>query len=343
MLPYGETEREIAIVTHPRVLCLGEVLFDLLADQAGQPLEQVESWTPYPGGALANVACALAKLGTPAAFIGCIGSDPPGTELVDLLAETGVNLQGVQRHPTAPTREIYVVRSQTGEREFAGFKDHDTTAFADTHLQADQLPQNLFDAADFLVLGTLELPYADTRAAIEQALDLAEQHYLKVVMDINWRPVFWPEPDAAPDQIRALLPRVDFLKLSEEEGEWLFDTADPGKIARQLEDIEAVLVTQGSQGCAYCIEGNEGHVPAFDVEVEDTTGAGDAFVAGMIHQLTKQGIGQLNHPDRAQQLVQYANAVGALTTTRPGAIASQPTRAEVEAFLYLHQSKQIST
>lgn len=323
------------VVVSPRVLCLGEILFDCLADQIGQPLDKVDSWTPYPGGAPANVACALIKLGTPAGFIGCVGEDQAGKQLVQLLECVGVNVAGVQRHPTAPTREIYVVRSDSGDREFAGFKDHDTTAFADTQLQADQLPSHLFNDADFLVLGTLELAYPVTRAAIYQVLDLAEQNYVKVVLDVNWRPVFWPDPELAPQEIRALLPRVDFLKLSEEEAELLFQTQDPGAIARQLDDIEGVLITKGERGCAYFLSGNEGSLPGFEVEVEDTTGAGDGFLAGFVHQLAQRGLGHLNDPEEGRQIMRYASVVGALATTRPGAIAAQPTAAEVEAFLYL--------
>ena len=90
-------------MTNPRVICLGEILYDLLADQPGQPLEKVESWTAYPGGAPANVACALVKLGTPSAFVGCVGQDEPGNALSELLQEVGVDTTGIQHHPTAPT------------------------------------------------------------------------------------------------------------------------------------------------------------------------------------------------------------------------------------------------
>ena len=101
-------------MSNPRVLCLGEILFDLLADQVGRSLEQVESWTAYPGGAPANVACALVKLGTTAGFIGCVGEDEPGDALVQLLQTVGVDTTGVQRHPTAPTRQVDVVRTESG-------------------------------------------------------------------------------------------------------------------------------------------------------------------------------------------------------------------------------------
>jgi len=97
-----------------------------------------------------------------------------------------------------------------------------------------------------------------------------------------------------------------------------------------------VLVTAGEQGCGYCLGENEGRLPGFPVPVVDTTGAGDSFVAGFLHQVNHLGIQNLTKPEIAKRAVSYASAVGALTTTKPGAIAAQPTAAEVEAFLDLH-------
>nr|WP_199315139.1 carbohydrate kinase [Planktothrix sp. FACHB-1355] len=317
---------------------MGEILFDCLADRAGRALDEVESWTPYPGGAPANVACGLVKLGTKSGFIGCVGEDEPGNALVQLLQNVGVDVAGVQRHPTAPTRQVYVLRSQTGDRSFAGFGNYNTTEFADTRLQAADLPVKLLEEAEFLVLGTLELAYPQSRVAISQALHIAEQHFVKILVDINWRPVFWPHPDLAPHVIQDLLKRVDFLKLSEEEAEWLFGTIDPGAIAHKLNHCEGVLVTAGEKGCAYYLAENQGELPAFSVDVVDTTGAGDSFVAGFVHQLCQHGIKSLSDADTAKRIVTYATAVGALTATKPGAIAAQPTAAEVEDFLRSHQN-----
>lgn len=324
-------------MTKPRVLCLGEILFDFLADQPGLPLEQVKSWTPYPGGAPANVACGLAKLGTPTGFIGCIGQDELGDSLVKLLQEKEVDGIGIQRHPTAPTRSVYVTRSESGDRTFAGFGKYDSAVFADTFLQADKMPVSLFESAEFLVLGTLEMAYPTSRTAIERALNLADQYYLKVLLDVNWRPVFWKDPEQAPAIIHRMVEQADFLKLSEEEAEWLYGTTDAGVIAHRVGSLEGVLVTGGEKGCSYYLGNFEGKIPAFTVEVEDTTGAGDSFVAGILHQLCRRGIQSLKDPQVAHDVVFYASAMGALTATRPGAIAAQPTAAEVEAFLYLQQ------
>ncbi|KAM3094710.1 carbohydrate kinase family protein [Phormidesmis sp. 146-35] len=323
-------------MTHPRVICLGEILFDRISNQPGRSLEAVNSWTSYPGGAPANVACALPKLGTPSAFVGCVGQDEMGRSLVELLNSIPVDTTGIQYHPTAPTRTVMVLRSETGDRSFVAFGDQRNSAeFADTHLQASQLPSALFESADFLVLGTLELAYFDSRAAIARALELAEQFFVKVVLDVNWRPVFWSDQNAAPPMIHELIKRVDFLKLADEEAQWLFDTTDPGAIAHRIGTLEGVLVTAGEQGAAYCLGDNEGKIPAFEIDVEETTGAGDSFVAGFVHQLCQRGIHNLSDPEVARQVVAYASAAGALTTTRSGAIDAQPTAAEVDAFLYM--------
>ena len=324
-------------MNNPRVLCLGEVLFDCLADQLGLKLEEVKSWTPYPGGAPANVACGLVKLGTSAGFMGAVGEDESGNTLIKLLETVGVDTTGVQRHPTAPTRQVYVVRDLTGDRTFAGFGKYDTSEFADTRLQATKLPPALFDEADFLVVGTLELAYPESEKAVLRALELAEQYDLKIILDVNWRPVFWLDENTAKTKIQALLGRFDFLKLTKEEAEWLFNTIDPGAITYRLNSLEGVLVTDGENGCAYCLGENEGKLPAFSVPVVDTTGAGDGFLAGFIHQLHQVGIHKLKDAETARKIVTYASAVGALTTLKPGAIASQPTAAEVDAFLSSHQ------
>ncbi|HAN75645.1 MAG TPA: carbohydrate kinase [Planktothrix sp. UBA8402] len=319
-------------MTDPQVICMGEMLFDRLSNQLGKPLETVKSWTDYPGGAPANTACGLVKLGISTAFIGCIGEDESGDQLVELLTKIGVNITGVQRHSSAPTRIVYVVRDEKGDRSFAGFGDRKTTEFADTYLQSEQLPEDLFKTAQFLVLGTLELAYKDSKNAILKAVELAKNYNVKLFIDINWRPMFWQDPDQAIELILNFVQNADFLKLTDEEAELLFNTINPEAIAQQLQ-IQGVFVTAGERGCSYYLAGNYGKIPAFPVNVTDTTGAGDGFTAGIINQFCKLGIESINHAKIAEEIVRFASAVGALTTTKPGAISAQPTLTEVETFL----------
>ncbi|MEA5509580.1 carbohydrate kinase [Crocosphaera sp. UHCC 0190] len=325
------------MISDPQILCLGEILFDCLADQLGKELVDVTSWTAYAGGAPANVACALTKLGTQAAFIGCLGQDKPGNELVSLLEKTEINITGIQRHSTAPTRKVYVTRSLKGERNFAGFGQIETHKFADTQLLAKNLPESIFINAKYLVIGTLLLAYPNSKQALEKALELAKKHRVSIFVDINWRPMFWEDLEAAQPLIMSLLHQSDFLKCSQEEAQWLLNTETPQKIAQYFPNLQGILVTAGEKGCNYYLGKNQGQIDTFPVKVIDTTGAGDSFVAGFLHQSCLKGDLLLSDPKIAREAIIYASAVGALTTTQPGAIAAQPTGEEVSLFLTQNQ------
>jgi fructokinase len=316
-----------------RAICLGEILYDCLADRLGQSLERVQSWTTYPGGAPANTACALAKLGIPTAFIGCIAEDSLGESLLKLLEQTGVNTQGVQRTNKFPTRQVYVLRDNSGDRFFAGFVKESPDAFADAYLQSEALLEKLFLDAEYLVIGTLELAYPHSRQAIFRALELANKYWLKIILDVNHREAFWLDATEAKPLIQQLCQSVDFLKLAKEEARWLFDTGDAGAIFYRLNSLEGVIVTDGEGDVSYCIGEQESKVKPFSVSVKDTTGAGDAFLAGLIYQLCQRKLSSLKNPYLVKQIVTYACAVGALTATKEGAISAQPTAEEVARFL----------
>ena len=311
-------------------------MIDCFLEQPGHPRTEVNNWTPLPGGAPANIACGLAKLGSPVDFIGAVGKDHWGDALVQLLDDMAVGREGIQRRIKAPTRQVYVSRNADNEPTFAGFSD-DPTVFADAHLFADALDPALFIQASFLILGTLSLAYTDTRQSLDRAVDLAHEQNLSILVDVNWQPMFWAQPAEAPARIYNLIQKAQYLKLSNHEAEWLFATTSASVIARQLPHLKGVLVTAGEQGCRYWLMNNAGALPSFELDVEDSTGAGDAFTAGFIHQLLQKGEVCLREPDIARQVVTYASAVSALTTTRPGAIAALPTATEVDVFLYLNK------
>ncbi|MBE9205961.1 carbohydrate kinase [Nostoc sp. LEGE 06077] len=317
----------------PRVICIGEILFDRFIEQQGESLQQVKSWQDCPGGAPANTACALSKLGVYTTFIGCIAQDELGELLVNLLKDYGVDCTGVQRHHKAPARTVYLVRDEIGNSKLVGFGGRDPGEFADAYLSAELLPISLFKEADWLVLGTLELAYPKSKEAIYKAISLAKFYDIKIFVDINWNPMFWRKTETALQTIRELIKDVNFLKLTVDEAKFLFGTINPKAIAQSFNNLKGVLVTASESGCSYYIGGYEGNLPAFSVDVQDTTGAGDAFNAGIISQMIKYDIHCLSEPEIIRKIVTYASAVGAITTTKLGAITSQPTLIEVEAFL----------
>ncbi len=317
----------------PEVICLGEILFDLLSDNPGLKLREVKSWTPFIGGAPANVAFALKKLGVSVAFVGRLGKDDGGKDLLDALISHHIETSGVQVDPKAPTRKVFVERSITGERKFAGFGDFHSSDFADTYLESTDLPYTLLLNSKYLVLGTLLLAYPKSRESLEKAIDYALRHNISLIMDVNWRPVFWEKDQDGIDQILLHIHKMDVLKFSKEEVELLYGHHDIQKTSLLLPKAKIILITDGDQGCHYKIGNHYGFVSAFKVKTVDTTGAGDSFLAGFIYQLL-----QIKDPDeintqKAMEMVEFASAMGALTTLAGGAIAPQPSLDQVLTFL----------
>ena len=323
----------------PRVICLGEVLIDQIAEDIGTPYEQVGSWKPYLGGAPANVACGLAKLGTPVSLISCVGQDAAGTDLLKQLGAAGVETSGVQVHPESTTREVYVTRDAQGDRSFDRFNGDPQTVYADTLMSAEHLPEHLFADAKFLVLGTLGLSNPQTSRAIGRALKLAEENFVKVVVDVNWRAMFWQNPEQVVKLLPVLLKYTDFLKMTGDEAKLLFRLTSPAAIAQAYSHLEGILITNGDKDCRYYLGERQDKHAVFPVHSIDTTGAGDAFLAAFIHKIYHRPLTNLLDPKFANDAIAYACAAGALTTLNMGAIASQPSDRQIREFLAIREPK----
>jgi fructokinase len=327
-----------ALASTPQVICLGECLLDRIFHRYDTSQSGIPFWDDYPGGAPANVAFGLAKLGTSTGFLGCLGSDEAGQRLLSELTAGQVNCDQVQIASGAPTRVVLVQRDEHGERHFVGFSQPSVDGYADTLLRLEPRHSTWFQTASVLVMGTLGLAYPLTQRSMAQALQWAHAHNVQTIVDINWRPAFWPEPQQAPEIIRNFLDGVHIVKFSQEEAHWLFHTTNPRKIFEQLSQPSLVMVTAGAAGCQYATSTLDGEIAAFQVDCEDTTGAGDAFLAALIHRLCQDGFDSLSYADQLQHVIRYASAAGALTTLRAGAMAAQPQAEEVRAFLYLQPS-----
>lgn len=198
--------------------------------------------------------------------------------------------------------------------------------------------------AAVLVTGTLGLACPVTAAALRQAVAAARAGGCIVFVDVNWRPVFWADPEAAKQVTKEYLSDADVVKLSDADllAIWgvKLETAllNPCSVAQLLPKAQAVLVTAGGEGAAYCFKPGDagehsGFVRAFDISVLDTTGAGDAFTAGFIYKMLQAGGLQplASSPQSIKEAVVFAAACGALTCTKPGAIEAQPSLQEVQS------------
>jgi fructokinase len=330
----------------PQVLCLGEALVDRLGPPGGDPARDLPC-DDRLGGAPANVACALARLGTASAFVGRLGRDAIGAAFAELFAARGVDTSALQWDGGRPSRVVLVRRDARGERQFGGFAGGagEADGFADQALAAGDLSAALgplLAAARWLLVGTIPLASPAAASALQLACRQAAAAGVALALDVNWRPTFWDpaaDPASGPTagQIAAILPllrQAALLKCAREEALWLFGTADPAAVSAALPQRPAVLITDGGAPLRWWLAGRAGELPAFRVTVVDTTGAGDAFTAGLLHGLVA-GPALLRgaSADQALALMRFASACGALVCGGAGAIDPQPSAEQVEAFL----------
>jgi fructokinase len=323
-----------------RVICLGEALIDFVADTSGVTLEECPGFLKAPGGAPGNVAVGLARLGVPASFVGKVGDDPFGRFLRDTFAAAGVDTGPMLLSSEARTGLAFVSLMANGERDFLFYR-HPS---ADMLLRWDEVPESLFAEARVLHHGSITLIGEPSRTATIVAAAHAREAECLVSYDVNLRLPLWESETAAREAIKDGLTGVDIVKVSEEEGEFLFDTRTPEETAAKLlvGGARLVVVTRGAAGayCRWWLEDRlqELEVPGFPVTAVDTTGAGDGFVAGLLAGVVAEPALDRIAPERMHAILRVANAVGALTCTRKGAIPALPTRPELERFLAAHIS-----
>ena len=334
----------------PQVICLGEALVDRLGPLGCDPATaDLQDCDDRLGGAPANVACALARLGTPVAFIGRLGADAIGNNFQEMFGNRGVDLRGLQIDPQRPSRVVLVRRDSSGERFFQGFAGDRGEGFADqalNQLGLDPIWCALAAQARWLLVGTIPLATQASSATLRSAVGKAERDGVRIALDVNWRPTFWDssaDPVAGPTSqalalMQPFLEKAGLIKLAREEAEWLFSSSDPAAITALLPQRPDVLVTDGGQPVRWCMAGHCGSMPVLaPTQIVDTTGAGDAFTAGLLHQLVKltPSTGQPLQLSAAvvEQVVRYAAACGALVCSGAGAIDPQPLPSMVTEFL----------
>ncbi|WP_018130944.1 PfkB family carbohydrate kinase [Effusibacillus pohliae] len=324
------------------VVSLGEMLIDFMPDRRGN-LADVETFRKAPGGAPANVAVAVSRLGGQAAFIGKMGRDPFGRFLVEVLEREGIDTRGVVLTDEAKTGLAFVALDERGDRSFLFYRDPS----ADMLLRQADVNEQLLREGIVFHFGSVTQVHPESRQATVTAAQRAREFGKIVSFDVNLRLHLWPSLQAAVQQISETVPLCDILKVSEEEMEWLTGTSDLPEGSQTLlqKGPQLVVVTLGDKGTYYRTADFAGRVPAFRVQPVDTTGAGDAFVGGLLLQVCDRVKGRslaqvIGFEEELREVIRYANAVGALTVTRPGAIPALPTKREVYDFMYAHRAKR---
>ena len=323
-----------------KVICIGEALIDRIRNKSNQ------GFTDFLGGAPANVACALRKLKIDSIFIGRLGSDDFGKKFIAQFNELEVNLDFLQLDKVLSTRVVNVGRNQNGDRFFTGFEPSHHSCFADEDLCKKliekELPslEKIFLEAKYLVSGTILLSSPKSAETIFFLLEQANRFEVKIIIDLNWRQVFWDYSHfssgitkaAIINLIKNFLKHADVLKLAKEEATLFFENEDPYVISQQMLKKPDVIITDGKNPIEWYINGLQGTTEIPDLlKIVDTTGAGDAFLAGLISKLisSKYPSDELEIED----CVKFASVCGLLTCLGEGAIEQQPDYAKVHEFL----------
>lgn len=307
------------------VICLGELLIDFVALQTGVEVGEAYGFKKAPGGAPANVAVAAARLGHKSGFLGQVGDDPFGHFLSDVLKKDQVDVRGLRFSTEARTPLAFVSLRNDGERSFVFYR-HPS---ADMLLRPGELPLNIMDDYKVFHFGSITLIHEPVRSATLEAVQYAQNRGLMISYDPNLRLALWESQDDARAGMLAGFEYANFVKISEEELEFLTGGDDVKPLWR--EHLQLIVITHGANGATlYTRDGGKTYAPGYSVKAVDTTGAGDAFVAGLLDGILKHGE---DYPQYLPELLRFANAVGAITTTRRGAIPALPRRKQVESLM----------
>ena len=331
------------------IVCLGEALIDFVAAESGVGVGEASSFLRAPGGAPANVAVGVARMGRSSVFLGKVGDDPFGRFLEQTFSEAGVDTGGMVFDPERRTGLAFVSLAANGERAFCFFRNPS----ADMTYAPTELDRARIQAGRIFHYGSITLIDEPARTTTLAAIDTAQAAGLLLSYDPNLRPALWSSLQQARNTILQAVLYADVVKVNAEELIFLMteDTVFPrtnvseeacralGRAFRhRYSNVRVLAVTRGERGSHLHWGENELlETPGLAVQAIDTTGAGDGFMAGLLcglleHDLTTRTALVAPPPGILTQVMKQANIVGALTTIRKGAIPALPTREEVDAF-----------
>ncbi|KAL4566215.1 hypothetical protein LXL04_030327 [Taraxacum kok-saghyz] len=313
------------------IVCFGEMLIDFVPDTAGVSLAESQGFLKAPGGAPANVACAITKLGGSSAFIGKVGKDEFGYMLAEILKKNGVNADGVLFDEHARTALAFVTLKKNGEREFMFYRNPS----ADMLLKESELNKDLIKKAKIFHYGSISLITEPCRSAHMAAMKTAKEAGVLLSYDPNVRLPLWPSPEAAREGIMSIWNEADFIKVSDDEVAFLTqkDSSDEEAVKLLWRDhFKLMVVTDGEKGCRYYTKTLKGKVAGYSVKAVDTTGAGDSFVGSILCSIAKDD-SIFTDEGKLTEALKLANACGAICTTKKGAIPALPSISDAQTLM----------
>lgn len=322
-----------------RLFSIGEVLIDFIPLQKGKALKDVHSFKREPGGAPANVAAAVAKYGAESAMITKLGMDAFSDFLIEELQKVRVKTDKIKRTTEAHAGLAFVSLREDGERDFSFYRNPS----ADLLLSEDEIEASWFAKGDILHFCSVDLVESPMKKAHEKAIQLVKENGGLISFDPNVRLPLWNSAEECRQTIAAFIPKAHLIKISDEELTFITGITNEQQAIEQLftGEVKAVICTKGAKGAALYTKHATYESTGFNVAVQDTTGAGDAFIGGFLYKLLEKGGNEENLLDilheHHHEILTFANASGALTTTGQGAISALPSKEEILRFIKTYE------
>ncbi|NOI69909.1 aminoimidazole riboside kinase [Vibrio owensii] len=303
-----------------KIWVTGDAVVDLIPDTDSTYLK-------CPGGAPANVAVAISRLGGNSAFFGRVGQDPLGRFMKATLAQEQVNTDYMLLDEAQRTSTVIVGLDDSGERSFTFM----VKPSADQFLIPADIPA--FVQGEWLHVCSIALANEPSRSSTLKAMQDIKAAGGFVSFDPNLREEVWANPEELKPVVRQAIELADVVKFSDDELLFLTDTdsLEAGLEAIKAFDNTLVLITQGAKGALVVFEGEQELIAGQAVKPVDTTGAGDAFVGGLLARLAQHN--EWANKEAIHSAVNWANGCGALATTQKGAMTALPTQEALLAYI----------
>ena len=318
--------------SYPEVTCIGESLIDFISTEKGVTLSEAGGFLKLAGGAPANVAVGLAKLGTRSAFVGKVGADPFGKFLRSELQRYGVDTDGMRFDDEHKTRLAFVSLTKSGGRDFEFWEKNPS----DEQLLLGDVDIKRVAKSKIVAVSSFLLLHEPARTSLFRIVKRLRREGYTIALNPNLRLALWKSPDEARKNIMKVMRLSHVLRMNDEEAAFLSGIEDIETAAAAFLTMgpELVVVTRGEKGCYFRSAQHSGFVKGFRVKNADTTGCGDGFYASLLHGLVQSGksVAGLTLSDLVWNC-RTANAVGALTAAKHGAIPALPDAALLRKFL----------
>jgi fructokinase len=308
------------------IIAIGEVLVDFSAQKSEKGHI---SFTGTAGGAPCNVLAQAAKLGAKTAFIGVVGDDLFGKFLKGELMNCGISIEGLIFTSECNTTLTFVINDENGERSFEFFRKPG----ADTLLRFNDVKYEIIEKSRIFHYGSVAMSKEPCRSTLFEVLERVKTSNKIISYDPNLRFSIWDDIEDLHRYAIKGMEYADILKFSEDELEFLTDETEMDKGVDKIQKKygpKLVIITRGRKGCRYYFDGRCGENPGYKVTAVDTTGAGDSFLGALLYRLLEcDSLNNLRF-DSLKEYVDFANAAGALSTTRKGTMSAMPLLTEIE-------------